>query len=283
MSYTSAISMFAGKPFVLMGIVNVTPDSFYDGGLHSSLDAAFEHACKLRDEGADIIDIGGASSRPGAQEISPEEELNRILPLLKKFIKVFNGPVSIDTTWASVAEVATDEGASWVNDISAGRFDPKMREIIAKRDVTAVLMHSRGTPGNMQQLTSYSDVVSEVKNELWSEVQKFLDAGVRAEKIVLDPGIGFAKTAEQNIALIRGLKEFEMLGYPLLIGTSRKSFIGKITGRDAFERLNGTLGSIASAFLRGARIFRVHDVKETSDFLKVLSVIENDLSVDHFL
>ncbi len=282
MSFRSAISMFAGKPFIVMGIVNVTPDSFYDGGVHESLENAYRHACRLRDEGADIIDIGGASSRSGAPVVSPEVELQRILPLLKRFVKGFNGPVSIDTTWSTVAEAAIDEGALWINDISAGRYDEKMAGLIADRGVSVVLMHSRGTSATMQTLTDYKYGVIEIRDELVRDVQKFLDAGVKPEQIILDPGVGFAKTADQNVELLRSLSEFKKLGYPLLVGTSRKSFIGKITGRETVDRLHGTLASVASAYLRGAQIFRVHDVKETIDFLKVFSEIEKELPAGSF-
>jgi dihydropteroate synthase len=262
------------KPFQLMGVVNITPDSFYDGGRHTSVQASVDHALRLCDEGADIIDIGGASSRPGALIVTPEEELNRIIPIVELVAKKFSGPISIDTTWSSVARAALDGGATWINDISAGRFDSQMRTLIAEKKCTVVLMHSRGTPQTMQNETHYNDLVTDVRNELLKAVSDFISAGVSRERIILDPGIGFAKTVEQNIELMQNLEAFTVLGYPLLVGTSRKSFIGQITGRNPDERLFGTLGSVASAYLRGARIFRVHDVLETADFLKVFSVIE---------
>jgi dihydropteroate synthase len=262
------------KPFQLMGVVNITPDSFYDGGRHTSVQASVDYALRLCDEGADIIDIGGASSRPGALIVTPEEELNRIRPIVELVAKKFSGPISIDTTWSSVARAALDGGATWINDISAGRFDSQMRTLIAEKNCTVVLMHSRGTPQTMQNETHYNDLVTDVRNELLKAVSDFISAGVSRERIILDPGIGFAKTVEQNIELMQNLEAFTVLGYPLLVGTSRKSFIGQITGRNPDERLFGTLGSVASAYLRGARIFRVHDVLETADFLKVFSVIE---------
>lgn len=273
---------FTGKPYSLMGIVNVTPDSFFDGGHHASVDAAVEHALKLIEEGVDIIDIGGASSRPGAAEVSPQKELGRVLPVVEKVVQYFDGPVSVDTTWSLVAEAVIDAGASWINDISAGRFDNRLISLVAERGCTIVLMHSKGTPQTMQQCVSYSNLVTEIRDELLQSVDEFLSSGVEKKKIIIDPGIGFAKTAQQNIELLRGIPEFVNTGYPVLIGTSRKSFIGKITARDVQERLCGTLGSVASAYIRGARIFRVHDVKETADFLKVFSVIENSLPIDHF-
>jgi len=271
-----------GKSFSLMGIVNITPDSFYDGGRYNSVDAAVEHALKLVDQGADIIDIGGASSRPGAAQITPSEELRRVLPVVEKVVHYFKGPVSVDTTWSEVAEAVIDAGASWINDISAGRFDERLISLVARRDCTVVLMHSRGTPQTMQQCVSYKDVTLEVKSELLEAVATFISAGVKKENIVIDPGIGFAKTARQNIRLLQDLTEFLSTGYRVLIGTSRKSFIGMITGKEVEQRLCGTLGTVASAFIRGVRLFRVHDVRETADFLKVFSVIENSLPIDHF-
>lgn len=262
-----------------MGIVNVTPDSFYDGGRYSSVNAAVEHALKLRDEGADILDIGGASSRPGASVVSEEEELERILPVIKNVVTEFNGPVSVDTTWASVARAALECGASWINDISAGRFDSRMKEVAASFKCPVILMHSRGTPQTMQRNPEYDNVVGEVINELKIAIDKFLNAGVVRKNIIIDPGFGFAKKSCHNIALLKGLKEIVRVGYPVLVGTSRKSLIGEITGKSADNRLYGTLATLASAYLRGVRIFRVHDVEAAKDMLKVLSVIENNTDV----
>jgi dihydropteroate synthase len=262
--------------YSLMGIVNTTPDSFYDGGRYVAVDAAVEHGIQLHAEGAAVLDVGGASSRPGAKEVTPEVETERVLPVVSRLAGRVSCPISVDTTSAAVARAALDAGASWINDISAGRFDPGMASVVAAGGCTVVLMHSRATPDTMQQHADYGDdVVGVVTRELLSEVEKFLAAGVAPRRIVLDPGIGFAKTAGQSIALLSGLKTFVDLGYPVLIGTSRKSFIGKITGKSApDERLAGTLGSVASAYLRGARIFRVHDVAATKDFLSVLCAIE---------
>jgi dihydropteroate synthase len=276
MAIRSAINNVLSKPYALMGIVNVTPDSFYDGGRYATADAAVEQGKRLADEGADILDIGGASSRPGARAALPEEEAERVLPVIRRLAKSFNGPISVDTTRSSVARLALEAGATWINDISAGRADPLMPGLVAAEGTcTVVLMHMRGTPETMQSLSQYSDVVTEVKQELLAAVDVFIKAGVRRERIVIDPGIGFAKTAEQNIILLRHLDVFVTTGYPLLVGTSRKSFIGRLTDREAPERLWGTLGSIAPAFLHGARIFRVHDVAAARDFLTVLSAIEN--------
>jgi dihydropteroate synthase len=258
-----------------MGIVNATPDSFYDGGRYLAVDAAVEHGVQLAGEGADIIDLGGASSRPGSVEVPPETEADRIIPVLQRLVTRVSCPISIDTTSALVARRALDAGASWINDISAGRFDPGMASLVAGSGCTIVLMHSRARPLTMQQHTRYADVVATVIRELMAEVQVFRQAGVAAGKIVIDPGIGFAKTGDQNITLLAGMKRFVTLGYPVLVGTSRKNFIGKITGRDApADRLFGSLGTVAAAYLRGARIFRVHDIAATRDLLSVLSAIE---------
>ncbi|NLG18890.1 MAG: dihydropteroate synthase [Fibrobacter sp.] len=270
-------------PFRLMGVVNVTPDSFYDGGRHVTVDAAVAHALKLASQGADILDIGGASSRPGAVPVSPEEEIRRILPVVENVARQFSGPISVDTTWSSVAKVALDAGASWINDISAGRFDPGMVGLAAERKCMVVLMHSRGTPETMQINPHYTDVVTEVKQELLEACGKFLQGGVCRENIILDPGIGFAKNAGHNLDLIRGLDQIVELGYPVLLATSRKKFIGLITGREPQERLFGTLATLASGLIRGAGIFRVHDVEEARDFLKVFTVIEKGLPVEYFL
>jgi len=267
------MNVFA-QPFALMGIVNVTPDSFYDGGRFALAEKAVEHGLHLVEEGAAILDIGGASSRPGAHAVSEEEEMRRVLPVISGCAKKTSVPISVDTTRSSVARAAAAEGATWINDISAGRDDAGMKRFIAQSGCTVVVMHSRGTPRTMQRHTGYDDVVNEVKQELVATATAFCEAGVPKQKIVIDPGIGFAKTAEQNIALLNGCAAFIATGFPVLVGTSRKSFIGHITGRQVEDRLAGTLGSVAAAYRRGARMFRVHDVAATLDFLKVLCAIE---------
>lgn len=275
MALRSAITNVLNVPYAIMGIVNVTPDSFYDGGRYASADAAVEQGLRLAAEGADILDIGGASSRPGAAAVPPEEETGRVVPVIRRLARGFKGAISVDTTNASVARRAIDAGATWINDISAGQNDPLMAPLAAGTACTVVLMHMRGTPATMQDHCRYGDVVAEVKRELLSSVRAFVKAGVEKKRIVVDPGIGFAKTAEQNVVLLRHLDVFVKTGYAVLVGTSRKSFIGLLTGReDPCGRLWGTLGSVGAAFLRGARIFRVHDAAATKDFLKVLSEIE---------
>lgn len=276
MNTMSAITTVLYKPYCIMGIVNVTPDSFFDGGRYADVGAAVAQAKKLVSEGADLLDIGGASSRPGAAVVAPEDEAGRIIPVIKALAKDSPGSViSVDTTHASVAREALDAGASVINDISAGRGDPRMKELVAESGCTIVLMHSRGTPQSMQRETGYSDVVSEVKEELLEAVGQFLKSGVARDRIIIDPGIGFAKTPAQNVAILHGLATFTSAGYPVMVGTSRKAFIGHVTGRETSERLAGTLGSVAASFFRGARVFRVHDVAATGDLLKVLNEIEH--------
>jgi dihydropteroate synthase len=266
--------MMFDKPYLVMGIVNVTDDSFYDGGRYIDTDTAVSRALRLIDDGADVIDIGGSSSRPGARLLSADEEIARVIPVIEALVRRGIGvPVSIDTTWSAAAKSALDAGAAWVNDISAGRIDPGMPGVAARSGCTVVLMHSRGTPETMRDEARYRDVVGEVVDELSRAVDSFLSAGVDKSKIVVDPGFGFAKDAGHNIALMRGIGGVVSLGYPVMVGVSRKSFIGAVTGRDVEDRLPGTLAAAGIAYHHGARIFRVHDVRETVDFLKVLSVI----------
>lgn len=258
------------RPFALMGVVNTTPDSFFDGGRHVGAEAGIEHGLRLIEEGADILDVGGESTRPGAEAVSVEEECSRVIPVIEGLSAQVNTPISVDTTKAQVARRALESGASWINDIGAGRFDRTMPEVAAHHGCPIVLMHSRATPRTMQQRPAYGDVVAEVRAELQAAVELFVAQGVRRENIVLDPGIGFAKRLEDNLALIAGLGQLAAGGLPLLVGTSRKSFIGTITGREVDQRLYGTLGSVAAAFVKGGRFFRVHDVAATADMLKVL-------------
>jgi dihydropteroate synthase len=261
------------KRYVVIGIVNVTPDSFFDGGKHASVDAAVEHGLSLAEDGADVLDIGGESTRPGARPVSAFEEKSRILPVASKLSKRAAVPLSIDTTKAEVAQAALDAGASWVNDVSAGRFDNAMPAMVARNHCPVILMHSRKTPETMHNEPFYKDVVAEVKQELLASVDTFLAAGVDQGHIILDPGIGFAKRVEDNLALLSGLGALVALGYPVCVGVSRKSFIGRTTGRETQDRLSGSLAGVAAAFFGGARMFRVHDVRETADFLKVLDAI----------
>ena len=261
------------KRFAILGIVNVTPDSFSDGGKYASVQSAVEHGLSLVHDGADMLDIGGESTRPGAPPVSADEEIRRILPVVKDLARSAGVPLSVDTTKAAVAQAALDAGASWVNDISAGRFDSAMRGVVARSRCPVILMHSRETPATMQTNPSYGDVIAEVKQELTSCAAAFIEAGVEQKNIVLDPGIGFAKRFEDNLTLLLRLGDIVLLGYPVCVGTSRKSFIGHLTGRETGDRLAGSLAGVAAAFYGGATLFRVHDVRETADVLTVLEAI----------
>jgi dihydropteroate synthase len=276
----NAIMQIDTKPFFVMGIVNATPDSFYDGGSYYSVESAFEHAQQLIAEGADILDIGGASSRPGAAVVEPDVECDRVIPVIKK-IRELNQDIrlSVDTTWVSVADAAVKAGATIINDISAGRFDNAMSAFVASSDVDIILMHSRKSPQTMQIDPIYDNVVADVKKEIIASISRFTDAGVKHDRIMIDPGIGFAKNTKHNVEILRNIDVFVKTGYPVVLGTSRKRFIGEVTGRDIKDRLCGTLGSIAGAYLSGVKIFRVHDVAATVDFLKVMSAVENGYGV----
>ena len=247
---------------LIMGILNVTPDSFSDGGRFLSPDAAVKRALIMEKEGADIIDVGGESSRPGAEPVPVEEELRRVIPVLERLRGKLRIPISIDTTKAEVAEAALRAGASIVNDISALRFDPAMASVVAEFGAGLVLMHMLGTPKTMQQAPHYEDVVREVRDFLAERALYAQSQGIPREAIAVDPGIGFGKTVEHNLELLRRLPELVELGFPVLVGPSRKSFIGAILGLGVEERLEGTLAACAVAVVRGADILRVHDVRE---------------------
>jgi len=256
----------------LMGVVNVTPDSFSDGGLFLHPGRAIKHARELVADGADVLDIGGESTRPGSEGVSADEELERVAPVLEG-VAGEGVRVSIDTSKRVVAEAALDAGAEIVNDVSALRSDPELAELCAERDCGVVLMHMLGSPRTMQEAPTYGDVVEDVRAFLAERIEFATDAGIAEERIWIDPGIGFGKTLEHNLELLRRLGELRALGRPICIGTSRKSFIGKITGRDADERLGGTIASNVIALANGAEIFRVHDVREVREGLEVAEVI----------
>jgi dihydropteroate synthase len=255
--------------FEIMGVVNVTPDSFSDGGAFDTAADAVTHGRRLAAEGAAILDIGGESTRPGADPVPVEEELRRVLPVVEGLSGVAR--VSIDTMKLAVAEAAVDAGASYVNDVTAFRHDPELAGFVADRGLDCCLMHMLGEPRTMQRDPRYEDVVSDVKAFLAERMQAAVAAGVPEERIQLDPGIGFGKTLSHNLELLRRLDELTELGRPLVIGTSRKSFIGRITGRDVTERVHGTVATCVLALERGARVFRVHDVAAVADALKVTS------------
>jgi len=251
---------------LVMGVVNATPDSFSDGAAYDPA----EHAARLVEEGADIVDVGGESTRPGAEAVDAKTERARVLPVLRA-LSNSKVPLSIDTTKADVAKAALDAGAEIVNDVSGFSRDPQMGA--AARGAAVLLMHSRGTPQDMGQRASYADLMGEILAELEQAVDRAIQAGIPAERIALDPGLGFAKVGAQNFTVLRRLRELTQLGRPLAVGASRKSFIGKVTGREAADRLFGSVAAAVSAALSGAAIVRVHDVRATRDALLVADAI----------
>ena len=251
----------------LMGIVNVTPDSFSDGGRHGTVESAVAHALRLAEDGADMLDVGGESTRPGAEPVSEDEELARVVPVVEALCGATDVPVSVDTTKAAVAAAALDAGACVVNDVSGLTWDPAMPALCASRGCGVVAMHVRGTPRDMQQNPTYGDVVREVADHLATRLSALESAGVSRETICLDPGIGFGKTADHNLALLRGVPALRAVGRPVLIGHSRKRFLKTLLGRDVEERTAGTVGvSVALAGL-GCDWLRVHDVRAVRDAL----------------
>ncbi|MFN7908764.1 MAG: dihydropteroate synthase [Microcystis sp.] len=264
-----------GKRTHIMGVLNITPDSFSDGGEFDNVENALLQAMKMIEAGADIIDIGGQSTRPGAQEISLEAELSRVIPVITAIRQQSSIPISLDTTRAIVAAQGIAAGADLINDISGGTFDRLLLPTVAKLAVPIILMHLRGNPQTMQSLTHYDDLVKEIKEFLQDRVKEALQWGIARENIIIDPGIGFAKTGRQNLELLRELGQFRDLDLPILIGLSRKRFIGEITGKDdPKERVFGTAAACAIAIAKGADILRVHDVAAIIDVRKVVDAIE---------
>jgi len=254
----------------IMGVVNVTPDSFSDGGAFLERDAAVNHGLRLAFEGADLLDVGGESTRPGAEPVPERVERDRVIPVIEG-IRARNADVriSIDTSKAAVAAAALDAGAGYVNDVTALRGDPEMAALVAARGVDVCLMHMLGTPRTMQAEARYDDVVDDVKAFLAERIESAVAAGVALERIEVDPGIGFGKTLAHNLELLGRLRELTALGRPVVLGTSRKSFLGKITGRETAERMPATLATIVMGYERGAEVFRVHDVAPARDALAV--------------
>jgi dihydropteroate synthase len=259
-----------GRVFRIMGVVNVTPDSFSDGGLFLDTDDAVRHSLELVAEGADILDVGGESTRPGAEPVTEDEERQRVIPVLERVADAQpRVQLSIDTSKPEVARAALDAGATCVNDVTAFRAAPAMAGLVAERAVECCLMHMLGEPRTMQDDPRYDDVVSEVKAFLEERLAFAVAEGVPEERVMLDPGIGFGKTLEHNLELLRRLDEIVALGRPVVVGTSRKSFLGRITGREVGERLPGTIATNVLALERGASVFRVHEVAPVRDALAV--------------
>jgi dihydropteroate synthase len=256
-----------------MGVLNVTLDSFSDGGLFAETERAVTRGLALFAAGADIVDVGGESTRPGAAPISPDEERRRVVPVIEALRARAAGPISVDTTKAEVARAALDAGADLVNDVSGFRFDPAMAALVAEKGVPAIVMHLRGDFVTMHENPHYSDVMGEVTAELHEALDRGLQAGISPHQIIVDPGIGFAKNATHSLEVIRRLSELDVLGRPVLAGPSRKSFIGKVLGADVSHRLMGTAAAVAACIFGGAHIVRVHDVPEMVEVVKVCDAI----------
>ena len=262
-----------GRRTLVVGVVNVTPDSFSDGGCYSDVHRAVDRALQIQHSGADIIEIGGESTRPGAEPVSVGEEWDRIRTVLESLDGRINIPISVDTYKSEVARRAVELGAGLINDISALRLDPDIATVAAESGAGLVLMHMRGTPGTMQKLPPSHDIFAEIEADLNIAVQKAERAGVKRGQVILDPGVGFGKTAEQNLSIINNLIRLSNLGFPVMIGTSRKKFLGTITGKGESERVFATAATVAAAILRGAHFVRVHDVEEMIDVVKVSDAI----------
>jgi dihydropteroate synthase len=256
----------------IMGVVNVTTDSFSDGGQFLDSGDAIRHALQLANSGADIIDVGGESTRPGSASVDLDDELGRVIPVIEGIRAKSSVPISIDTTKSGVASAAIGAGADIVNDISAGLFDPQILDVVAESGVGLSLMHMKGTPENMQIDPTYGDLIGEISTFLVDASKRALACGVGPESIILDPGVGFGKSAGDNVLLLKELQSFVDLGFPILIGTSKKSFMGKLLGYEVNERLEGTLATLAVAMDGGASIVRVHDVLEAKRFMDTYSL-----------
>ena len=259
----------------MVGVLNVTPDSFSDGGRFLDPGLAVEHALRLAAEGADLVDVGGESTRPGAPEVSEAEELRRVVPVLERLVAArFPVPISVDTSKPGVARAALDAGAALVNDVRA-LVDPETARVVAASGAPVVLMHMRGSPRDMRERARYADLLGEVRAELSAAMERAVAAGVREDRIILDPGVGFAKTAEQSTEILARLSGLLSLGRPLLVGPSRKSFIGAITGAPPEDRLAGTLAAVTAAVLGGATFVRVHDVAASRQAARVAAALRS--------
>lgn len=258
----------------IMGVLNLTPDSFFDGRMFPEPEAAVQHAFRMEAEGADIIDLGGESTRPGAQAVPLKEEFRRVLPVLKRLSGRLKVPISIDTYKSEVAERCIQCGAEMVNDISGLYFDPRMKEIVARHQVPVIVMHIKGTPRDMQKDPQYRDLIGEILSYFRESISRADAAGVPADKIIIDPGIGFGKSFAHNLDILKGLESFKVLGKPIMVGVSRKSFLGKILDLPVDERLEGSIAAALYAVLRGANIVRVHDVAATVRALRTVEAIQ---------
>ena len=261
---------------LLMGVVNTTPDSFADGGRFTDTDTAVDHALRLADEGAEIIDIGGESTRPGSDPVSAEEELRRVVPVIGRLAKHGESVISIDTQKPAVAKAALDAGASIVNDIAANRESPEMWQVVAEAKAGYVCMHMQGTPQTMQAKPRYDDVLRDVGSFFSSRLAKLGEHGISGEQVALDPGIGFGKELEHNIKLLSGLNQFRVAKRPILVGMSRKSFIGKLLGTPTSDRLPASLACAAWSAIEGAHIVRVHDVAETVQAVRMAEALKRN-------
>ena len=256
-----------------MGILNITPDSFFDGGTHFRENDAVKHGLKMAAEGADIIDVGGESTRPFSDPLPLDEELRRVIPVIKTLAQEIDIPISIDTYKREVASQAIEAGATMVNDISALKFDPAMGQLVADAGVPIVLMHMKGTPKNMQTNPAYKDLFAEIIDFLRKAIEQAISSGIKRDFIIIDPGIGFGKSFEDNLKIINNLQTFSSLGQPLLVGTSNKAFIGHVLGLSGESRESGTMATVAASVLNGANIVRVHNVKATKETVTMIDAI----------
>jgi dihydropteroate synthase len=262
-----------GRKTHVMGVLNVTPDSFSDGGRYLEWEKAVEHGLRMAGEGADLLDVGGESTRPYAEEVSEQQELDRIVPVIQSIAKEIKIPISVDTVKAGVAREALRAGACMINDVSALGHDPEMASLAATEGVPVVLMHMKGRPRTMQDNPEYIDLISEVMEYLRDAVERAVLAGVRRDLIILDPGIGFGKTFDHNLLLLKDLPRFSTLGRPLLVGTSRKAFLGRILGNATADRETATMATVTAAVLNGAQIVRVHNVRMAVETVRVADAI----------
>ena len=263
-----------GRRTLVMGVLNVTPDSFADGGRFFDRDRAIERGLTMAREGADIIDVGGESTRPFSEPVSADDEMERVLPVIEALAGEVDVPVSIDTTKAEVARAALAAGAVMLNDVSALRFDPGMAGVAAESGAPLIVMHMKGTPGDMQKDPRYEDLMGEIRVFLEEVVQEAVQAGVRREQILIDPGIGFGKTFDHNLQLIRDLDRLSVVGRPLVLGCSRKAFIGHILGKEADDRDPGTMAAVAAGVLNGAHVVRVHNVAMAVDAVRIVDAVK---------